>query len=225
MIPPSTIMVIYGIITETNIGKLFAAGVLPGILGAVLLCVAVRLHHLARSRRAGPPGRARVLARALGARCADVWAVAVALPLRDGRHLRRRLHRHRGRGHRRLRRAGLRAGAARAHLARRSTTRCSRARAPPSMLFMILIGALMFAKFVNITTMPGDLKDFVTRFELSPIMVVARDLRDLRGPRHRDGGAVDGPAHHAGVLPGDRAPRLRPGLVRHHHRRAWSRSA
>ena len=30
MIPPSTIMVIYGIFTETNIGKLFAAGVIPG---------------------------------------------------------------------------------------------------------------------------------------------------------------------------------------------------
>ena len=37
MIPPSTIMVIYGIITETNIGKLFAAGVIPGILTALLL--------------------------------------------------------------------------------------------------------------------------------------------------------------------------------------------
>src|SRR6185369_10126489 len=32
MIPPSTIMVIYGITTETNIGKLFAAGVIPGVL-------------------------------------------------------------------------------------------------------------------------------------------------------------------------------------------------
>ena len=31
LIPPSTIMVIYGIVTETNIGKLFAAGILPGI--------------------------------------------------------------------------------------------------------------------------------------------------------------------------------------------------
>ena len=41
------------------------------------------------------------------------------------------------------------------------------------MLFMILIGALMFAEFVNITTMPADLKAFVTRFELSPILVVA----------------------------------------------------
>ena len=41
MIPPSTIMVIYGIVTETNIGKLFAAGVIPGILTAILLMVAV----------------------------------------------------------------------------------------------------------------------------------------------------------------------------------------
>src|SRR5207342_2205600 len=42
-----------------------------------------------------------------------------------------------------------------------------------SMLFMILIGALMFAEFVNITTMPDDLKNFVTRLGLSPVMVVA----------------------------------------------------
>src|SRR5262249_333553 len=43
---------------------------------------------------------------------------------------------------------------------------------PPPMLFMILIGALMFAEFVNITTMPADLKAFVTRFEVSPIVVM-----------------------------------------------------
>ena len=30
LIPPSTLMVIYGVLTETNIGKLFAAGILPG---------------------------------------------------------------------------------------------------------------------------------------------------------------------------------------------------
>ena len=32
-----------------------------------------------------------------------------------------------------------------------------------SMLFLILIGALMFAEFVNITTMPADLKNLVSR--------------------------------------------------------------
>src|SRR5213076_3631806 len=41
------------------------------------------------------------------------------------------------------------------------------------MLFMILIGALMFAEFVNITTMPADLKALVSSLGLSPIMVVA----------------------------------------------------
>ena len=41
------------------------------------------------------------------------------------------------------------------------------------MLFLILIGALIFAEFVNITTMPQDLTDFVTRFQVSPVMVVA----------------------------------------------------
>jgi C4-dicarboxylate transporter, DctM subunit len=40
LIPPSTILVIYGILTETNIGKLFAAGVIPGILATLLLCLA-----------------------------------------------------------------------------------------------------------------------------------------------------------------------------------------
>src|SRR3954452_13468142 len=55
MIPPSTIMVIYGIFTETNIGKLFAAGILPGILGAILLCGAVQ-YMTWRDPASGPRG-------------------------------------------------------------------------------------------------------------------------------------------------------------------------
>jgi C4-dicarboxylate transporter DctM subunit len=41
------------------------------------------------------------------------------------------------------------------------------------MLFMILIGALLFANFVNYTTMPADLKNFVTQFNLHPSLVIA----------------------------------------------------
>ena len=55
MIPPSTLMVIYGVFTETNIGKMFAAGILPGILGALLLCGAVHGPDW-RDPKAGPPG-------------------------------------------------------------------------------------------------------------------------------------------------------------------------
>src|SRR5436305_660456 len=74
MIPPSTIMVIYGIFTETNIGKLFMAGVLPGILGACLLCLAI-VYMTWREPGSGPPGprsswRERWLA------LKDVWSVA-----------------------------------------------------------------------------------------------------------------------------------------------------
>src|SRR5438045_3988635 len=55
LIPPSTIMVIYGVMTETNIGKLFAAGILPGLLATVLLCLTVR-YVTWRDPKAGPPG-------------------------------------------------------------------------------------------------------------------------------------------------------------------------
>jgi C4-dicarboxylate transporter DctM subunit len=42
-----------------------------------------------------------------------------------------------------------------------------------AMLFFILIGALMFSEFINITSMPRDLETFVSRFQLHPVMVVA----------------------------------------------------
>ena len=41
-----------------------------------------------------------------------------------------------------------------------------------AMLFMILVGALVFANFVNYTSMPADLKAFVGRYEISPITVM-----------------------------------------------------
>jgi tripartite ATP-independent transporter DctM subunit len=41
-----------------------------------------------------------------------------------------------------------------------------------SMLFLILTGALMFAEFVNITSMPADLKAFIESLNVSPVVVV-----------------------------------------------------
>src|SRR4029077_4916789 len=55
LIPPSTIMVIYGIMTGTSIGKLFGARVIPGILATALLCLAVQ-YVTWRDPNAGPRG-------------------------------------------------------------------------------------------------------------------------------------------------------------------------
>jgi len=41
LIPPSTILIIYGIMTEESIGKLFAAGILPGLLLTTLFAITI----------------------------------------------------------------------------------------------------------------------------------------------------------------------------------------
>lgn len=43
LIPPSVILIIYGLLTETNIAKLFIAGVVPGILAVILYLAAVKI--------------------------------------------------------------------------------------------------------------------------------------------------------------------------------------
>lgn len=41
LIPPSIILIIYGILTQTNIGELFIAGVIPGLLGLAFYMLAI----------------------------------------------------------------------------------------------------------------------------------------------------------------------------------------
>ncbi len=41
MIPPSVVFIVYGILTEQSIGKLFISGIIPGLLTALLFCVVI----------------------------------------------------------------------------------------------------------------------------------------------------------------------------------------
>jgi tripartite ATP-independent transporter DctM subunit len=41
LIPPSLLLILYGILTETSIGDLFKAGIMPGILLALVYCVGI----------------------------------------------------------------------------------------------------------------------------------------------------------------------------------------
>jgi len=55
LIPPSTVLIVYGYLTEESIGKLFIAGVLPGILLSIFFAVTVALLCW-RDPAIGPPG-------------------------------------------------------------------------------------------------------------------------------------------------------------------------
>ncbi len=55
MIPPSVPMILYSIVARVDLGKLFIAGILPGILLAVLYCVAIGV-RVAITPELGPRG-------------------------------------------------------------------------------------------------------------------------------------------------------------------------
>lgn len=56
LIPPSVNLIIYGALTNTSIGQLFAAGILPGILLTLLFMVIIAAAVLLRPSLAEPPG-------------------------------------------------------------------------------------------------------------------------------------------------------------------------
>ena len=55
LIPPSVIFIVYGIMTEQSIGKLFAAGILPGILLSTLFILTIYIRVRIKPVL-GPPG-------------------------------------------------------------------------------------------------------------------------------------------------------------------------
>lgn len=169
MIPPSTIMVIYGIVTETHIGKLFAAGVLPGILTALLLMLAVVLMTM-RNPEHAPAGEKFTWKQRLEA-LRGIWGVLLLVIVVLGGIYGGIFTATEG--------AGM--GAAGAFFfawGRKALTWDSlisilvESARTTAMLFTLLIAATVFANFVNFTTMPNDLKEWITHLGLSPVMVV-----------------------------------------------------
>ena len=57
LIPPSIIFIIYGLITETSIGKLFVAGIIPGLLLSLSFMLLIYFMCV-RNPKLGPRGRA-----------------------------------------------------------------------------------------------------------------------------------------------------------------------
>jgi C4-dicarboxylate transporter DctM subunit len=55
LIPPSTVLIVYGVLTEESIGKLFVAGIVPGIILSIFFAATVALLCW-RNPSIGPPG-------------------------------------------------------------------------------------------------------------------------------------------------------------------------
>ncbi|MBB4302529.1 tripartite ATP-independent transporter DctM subunit [Rhodobium orientis] len=54
MIPPSIALLLYALITEQSVGQMFIAGIMPGILGLILYCVAIAILVAVRPNLATP---------------------------------------------------------------------------------------------------------------------------------------------------------------------------
>lgn len=170
MLPPSTVLAVYAIITQQDIGKLFMAGIVPGILALAMYVLTITA--LTRVRPdflpAGPakPWKERVQG------LKDVWApVALFIFVIGGLYggvftpteaggmgaggafilgvVRRRLNRAQ------IRQALLQA------------TRTSAA------VFTVLIGALLFGYFLTITQTPQKLTEFLTGLGIGRYGVLA----------------------------------------------------
>ncbi|OGA24550.1 MAG: C4-dicarboxylate ABC transporter permease [Betaproteobacteria bacterium RIFCSPLOWO2_02_FULL_67_26] len=170
LIPPSTALVIYGILTEQSIGKLFLAGFLPGLLLTALFMITVVIVCAVRPDF-GPPGpraavRERwaalrragafflVLVATIGGMYAGVFTVTEASGVGAGLTL----------AHAILRRKLTWAGLSDALLQTVRTT---------AMVFLILIGAHIFSPFLAMSRIPVDLANALTAMALPGLAVLA----------------------------------------------------
>jgi tripartite ATP-independent transporter DctM subunit len=75
LIPPSVILIIYGLLTEADIGKLFIAGIIPGLLGVLFYLAAVYVTVLLR------PGLAPSEHEDIPLEKKDLWGVLAVVGL------------------------------------------------------------------------------------------------------------------------------------------------
>ncbi len=169
LIPPSVILVIYGLLTETSIRELFAAGFIPGFLGILMYLGAVR-YVVWRNPDAGPCGEKLNWSERIQA-LNGVWGVLILFTVvMGGIYLGIFTP---------TEAAGIGAGGAFLIALSRKTlgfgslfdilTDTARTSA---MLFGVLIGALIFSNFINRAGLPADLLAFVQGLEVSPMMVI-----------------------------------------------------
>jgi tripartite ATP-independent transporter DctM subunit len=169
LIPPSIILMIYGILTQQNIGELFVAGVLPGLLGLAMYLVVI--YAIAWFRPEHAPRGERVSASERMDSIKGVWPfVALFLLIIGGLYLGWFTATEAG---------GMGAGLALviAMLQRRlgwsRFVEVMRETAMTSvMLYVVLFGALLFAKLISFSGLADGLLDLVQNSGLSDLGIL-----------------------------------------------------
>ena len=169
LIPPSVGFILYGIITEESIGKLFIAGILPGLLLTALFILTIFILTKI-NKRVGPPGPSTSIKEKIWS-LKDVWPVLVLSVLVIG---------------------GLyggfftstEAGAIGATgaliiglLKRRLSWRgfldsVLETGSLSAMIFIIIIGAMIFSTFLTASTIPASLAGSVSKLPVPPVVIL-----------------------------------------------------
>ena len=169
LIPPSVILVIYGLISNVSVGKLFIAGVLPGLIGVLFYLMAV-MWVVSRNPSAGPAGEKSGWKERLIA-LRDVWStLGLFIFVIGGIYVGAFTP---------TEAAGMGAAGAigiawwRGALSWSVLMDVTRETAlTTAKLFMVVFGAMIFSNFVNRAGLPDGLLDIVNSFDVSPMGVI-----------------------------------------------------
>jgi len=169
LIPPSVILVIYGLITNASVGKLFIAGVLPGLIGVLFYLMAV-MWVVSRNPTAGPAGeKSNWKERLIALR--DVWTtLGLFIFVIGGIYIGAFTP---------TEAAGMGAAGSiaiawwRGALSWSVLMEVTRETAlTTAKLFMVVFGAMIFSNFVNRAGLPDGLLGIVNSFDVSPLGVI-----------------------------------------------------
>ncbi len=169
MIPPSTVFAVYGLITEQDIGKLFIAGIIPGLLAVGMYIATINIIAFVRPGFLPATPRHSWAERIAAVR--DVWAVVLLFVFIIGGLY--------GGLFTATEAAGMGAAGAfiisvlRGKLSREDFWRCLvESLRTTAAVFTILIGALIFGYFLTITQTPQKITEFLTGLGLGPYGVL-----------------------------------------------------
>ena len=173
LIPPSVVLVIYGILTEQSIGKLFLAGFIPGILEAFFYIITISI-ICKRNPLLGPSG-ARTSLREKVVSLKDTWMILVLFLVVIGGIYMGIFSPSEA--------AGIGAGGAlglallRRRLSRQGfTASLLETVKATSMIFTILIGAMLLGYFMAVTRLPFELAGVVGGLEVNRYIILGAIL-------------------------------------------------